>query len=83
VVVKDGRSHFTGTPTELAETARGRVWIDDTKDPRAVAGWRVGAGHYHHVGEPPQGAELIDPAIEDAYLLMLGPQASSGMGEVA
>ena len=54
------------------------------RDPRAVAGWRVGAGHYHHVGDPPAGAEVIDPTIEDAYLLLLGPQAGGeGMGEVA
>ncbi len=83
VVVTGGRSVFTGTPTELAQVAAGRVWVDDDKDPRAVAGWRVGAGHYHHIGDPPAGAELVDPTIEDAYLLLLGPQAGSGMGEVA
>ncbi|HQR25888.1 MAG TPA: ABC transporter ATP-binding protein [Nocardioides sp.] len=83
VVVKGGRSLFTGTPAELAEVATGRVWVDDARDPRAVAAWRVGAGHYHHVGDPPAGAELIAPSIEDAYLLLLGPQAGEGMGEVA
>jgi ABC-2 type transport system ATP-binding protein len=83
VVVKDGRSVFTGTPSELAAVAAGRVWVDDDRDPRAVAGWRVGTGHYHHIGEPPAGAELVDPSIEDAYLLLLGPQAREGMGEVA
>ena len=83
VVVKEGRSVFTGTPTELASLATGRVWVDDAKDPRAVAGWRVGAGHYHHIGDPPAGAELVDPTIEDAYLLLLGPQAAQGRGEAA
>jgi ABC-2 type transport system ATP-binding protein len=83
VVVKDGRSLFTGTPTELAAQATGRVWLDDVRDPRALAGWRVGAGHYHHIGDPPSGAELIDPTIEDAYLLLLGPSAGEGLGEVA
>jgi ABC-2 type transport system ATP-binding protein len=83
VVVTGGRSVFTGTPAELAEVAAGRVWVDDDKDPRAIAGWRVGAGHYHHIGDPPAGAELVEPTIEDAYLLLLGPQAGSGMGEVA
>jgi ABC-2 type transport system ATP-binding protein len=83
VVVKGGRSLFTGTPAELATVAAGRVWVDDDRDPRAVAGWRVGAGHYHHIGDPPAGAEVIDPTIEDAYLLLLGPQAGEGMGEVA
>jgi len=83
VVVTGGRSVFTGTPAELAQVAAGRVWVDDDKDPRAIAGWRVGAGHYHHVGDPPAGAELVDPSIEDAYLLLLGPQGGAGMGAVA
>ena len=75
VVVKEGRALFTGTPDELARVATGRVWVDDDRDPRAIAAWRVGAGHYHHVGDPPSGATLVDPRIEDAYLLMLGPDA--------
>jgi ABC-2 type transport system ATP-binding protein len=83
VVMRGGRSVFTGTPDELAQVADGRVWVDETKDPRAIAGWRVGAGHYHHIGDPPAGAQLIAPTIEDAYLLLLGPQAAEGMGEVA
>jgi ABC-2 type transport system ATP-binding protein len=82
VVVRGGRAMFRGTPAELAAVATGRVWIDEVKDPRALAGWRVGAGHYHHVGDPPDGAELIDPTVEDAYLLLLGP-AATGLGEVA
>jgi ABC-2 type transport system ATP-binding protein len=83
VVVREGRALFTGTPAELAQVAAGRVWVDDSRDPRAVAGWRVGAGHYHHIGDPPAGAEVIEPSIEDAYLLLLGPEAGEGMGEVA
>ncbi len=83
VVVRGGRSVFAGTPADLAQVADGRVWIDDAKDPRALAGWRVGAGHYHHIGDPPAGAEVIAPTIEDAYLLLLGPQAADGIGEVA
>lgn len=39
--------------------------------------WRLGSGRFHHVGEPPAGAELVDPALEDAYLLMLGASAAS------
>jgi ABC-2 type transport system ATP-binding protein len=83
VVVRDGRSVFAGTPGELAASATGRVWIDDAKDPRALAAWRVGAGHYHHVGDPPPGAELVEPTIEDAYLLLLDGRPARGTGDVA
>jgi ABC-2 type transport system ATP-binding protein len=83
VVVREGRSVFAGTPAELAASAAGRVWVDDAKDPRALAGWRVGAGHYHHVGTPPAGAELVEPTIEDAHLLLLDVRPREGIGEVA
>jgi ABC-2 type transport system ATP-binding protein len=43
----------------------------------------VGAGHYHHVGDPPTGAELVEPTIEDAYLLLLDGGAARATGEVA
>jgi ABC-2 type transport system ATP-binding protein len=82
VIVDRGRALVTGTPSELAALARGRVWVDSARDPRALAGWRLGEGRYHHIGDPPVGAELVEPTIEDAYLLMLGPQAA-GEREVA
>jgi ABC-2 type transport system ATP-binding protein len=82
VVVTGGRAVFAGTPGQLAATAAGRVWTDDARDPRALAGWRVGTGQYHHVGDPPAGAQLVEPTIEDAYLLTLGP-AAAGAGEAA
>jgi ABC-2 type transport system ATP-binding protein len=75
VVVNQGRSLFAGTVEELTGHADGRVWIDDRRDPRALAVWRRSGGTYHHVGDPPQGAELVAPRIEDAYLLLLGPDA--------
>ena len=80
VVVQKGRALFTGTPGELAAVATGRVWVDSTRDPRALAGWRLGAGAYHHVGDPPAGAEIVAPTIEDAYLLLLGPQGAGRSG---
>jgi ABC-2 type transport system ATP-binding protein len=83
VVVADGRVHFAGSVGELASVAAGRVWVDDDRDPRALAGWRLGSGRYHHVGDPPAGAELVDPTIEDAYLLLLGPRAAADSAEDA
>ncbi len=71
VVVDHGRVLFSGTPRELADTAAGRVWIDDERDPRARASWRVSSGQHRLIGEPPAGAQLIDPTIEDGYLMLL------------
>ncbi len=51
------------------------MWVASERDPRAYAAWRLSGGSYHHVGDPPAGAELVAPRIEDAYLLMLGPDA--------
>jgi ABC-2 type transport system ATP-binding protein len=75
VVVHRGRALFDGTVEELTAVAEGRVWLDDHRDPRAQAAWRLSGGVFHHVGDPPAGAELVAPAIEDAYLLLLGPDA--------
>lgn len=72
IVVDQGRALFVGTPDELADHARGRVWVDDHRDPRARASWRIGSGRHHLVGDPPAGAELIEPSIEDGYLLLVG-----------
>jgi len=75
VVVDKGRALFAGTVEELTAAAVGRVWVAPERDPQAYAAWRLSGGSYHHVGDPPPGASLVDPRIEDAYLLMLGPDA--------
>ena len=81
VVVNRGSALFAGSVEEMTSVAEGRVWVDDHRDARAYAAWRLADGSYHHVGDPPVGAELIAPRIEDAYLLMLGPDA--GLEDVA
>ncbi len=80
VVVNRGRALFTGGVDELVKLAEGRVWVDSDRDPRALAGWRLGAHRYHHIGDPPAGAELVEPGVEDAYLLLVGPQAATSDG---
>lgn len=81
VVVNRGRVLFTGGVDELARQATGRVWVDSGRDPRALAAWRLGADRYHHIGEPPAGAQLVEPSIEDAYLLLVGPQTEASDGK--
>jgi len=71
VVLLRGRVHFTGTPAELAATAARRVWAAGERDPGAYLSWRGSDNRWRHIGdEPPAGAELVTPTVEDGYLLL-------------
>ena len=71
VVLLQGQVHFTGTPADLAATAAGRVWAADERDDRAHLAWRGGDSRWRHVGDdPPAGADLVAPTVEDGYLLL-------------
>jgi ABC-2 type transport system ATP-binding protein len=69
-VMFGGRIHFTGTPAELAGLAAGRVWEDDRQDPQAIRSWLTATGTYRHLGDPPAGAQVVDPTLDDGYLLL-------------
>ncbi|CCK29158.1 gliding motility-associated ABC transporter ATP-binding subunit GldA [Streptomyces davaonensis JCM 4913] len=71
LVMAGGRIHFDGTPAELTAQAAGRVWSSAERAPHAKAGWRTGAGTFRNVGDPPPGADLLEPTLEDGYLLTL------------
>ncbi|MEU5395619.1 ABC transporter ATP-binding protein [Streptomyces tibetensis] len=71
VVMAAGRVRFEGTPAELTARAAGRVWSSTERDPGTKAGWRTGTGSFRNVGDPPAGAELLEPTLEDGYLLTL------------
>jgi len=76
VVLDQGRIRFDGAVRDLVATAAGRVWLADAPDPAARASWRTGTGKHRNVGETaPSGAELAEPTLEDAYLLLLGDRA--------
>jgi ABC-2 type transport system ATP-binding protein len=77
-VIHQGRARFAGTPTELTAQAEGRVWTDTRRSPAALAAWRTGDGVYRNVGDPPAGADLIPPTLEDAYLLLMGEPELEG-----
>jgi len=72
VVLDGGSTRFSGTPRELAEVARGRVWLADERAGAAQLSWRTGEGRHRHVGDAPAGAELAEPTLEDGYLMLLG-----------
>ncbi|OIK01104.1 ATP-binding cassette domain-containing protein [Streptomyces colonosanans] len=71
IVMAHGRVRFEGTPAELTARAAGRVWSSAERDPQARAGWRTGLGAFRNVGDPPKDAELLEPTLEDGYLLVL------------
>ena len=72
VVLHQGRSRFAGSPAELVERAAGRVWLDGERGAGAQVAWRNGDGLVRNVGDPPAGAKLTGPTLEDAYLLLVG-----------
>jgi ABC-2 type transport system ATP-binding protein len=76
VVLHGGRVRFDGPVQELTGSADGRVWMSQSRDPAARHAWRTGTGRWRNVGDPPEGAALIAPALEDAYLLMVGDSAA-------
>jgi ABC-2 type transport system ATP-binding protein len=72
VVLLGGQIRFTGSPSELADLATGRVWLAGERDPRAELAWVTGEGRVRHIGQPPSGAQLVEPTVEDGYLVLAG-----------
>ena len=77
VVMNGGQILLRGTPRDVAEVARGHVWLADGRDPRARLAWRTAEGRQRNIGDAPAGAELVEPTIEDGYLLLVGERAFS------
>jgi ABC-2 type transport system ATP-binding protein len=73
VVLDRGRVRFDGPVVDLVATATGHGWLADAPHPAARASWRTGTGRHRNVGDAaPPGADLAEPTLEDAYLLLLG-----------
>src|SRR3954451_18041077 len=78
VVLDRGRAVFAGAPRALAEVARHRVWLANQRSDTAKLSWLTGEGRHRHVGDkPPPHAELVEPTLEDGYLLLLAPASLS------
>lgn len=75
VVMSKGNVLLDGTPRDIAAVARGRVWLADARHPGARLSWRTGEGRYRNIGEAPPGAGLVEPTIEDGYLMLVGLKA--------
>jgi ABC-2 type transport system ATP-binding protein len=76
VVLDQGRVRFSGPPADLAGLATGRVWTSDAGAPGTLASWRTGTGAFRHVGDPPPGAPLLEPTIENGYLTLVDPRTA-------
>ncbi len=79
IVLDRGQVRYDGLVTDLVGQAAGRVWLADGPDPTADVSWRTGTGRYRNVGAGARhGVELVEPSLEDAYLLLRGAASSSG-----
>jgi ABC-2 type transport system ATP-binding protein len=75
VVLHRGATLVDGSPSDVANVARGRVWLAERRDPGAQLSWRTAEGRHRNIGTAPAGAELVEPTIEDGYLLLVGEAA--------
>ncbi len=75
VVLLEGEVRFAGSPSTLAAVATDRVWLAGERDPRAELAWITGEGRVRHIGDPPSGAHLVEPTVEDGYLVLAGRRA--------
>jgi len=72
VVMHEGLVRYDGPVRGLAEGARGRVWLAADRHPSARLSWRTGDGRHRNIGDAPTGVELVEPTVEDGYLLLVG-----------
>lgn len=75
VVINHGKTLFAGTPRELADVARGSVWLSSERASGARLSYRTGEGRYRNIGAAPSDADLVEPTVEDGYLMLLGDEA--------
>jgi len=75
IVLDGGRVRFDGSVPELLATATGRVHIGPTASDGAVQTWKTGTGLVRSVGgQPAPDSSVVDPSVEDAYLLLRAEQ---------
>ena len=73
-VLDGGELRFSGTPSQLADLARGHTWRAATTTGHERSWWRLPNGEYRCIGDPPPGAVLDEPTVEDGYLLLVEPR---------
>jgi ABC-2 type transport system ATP-binding protein len=73
-VLVDGQLRFRGTPDQLASLARGHTWRARATTGRERAWWQLPNGDLRCIGDPPPGAAIDEPTVEDGYLLLVQPR---------
>ncbi len=71
-VLDGGRLVFVGPPEQLAAVASGRTWVQASEPKDVRASWRQADGKHRCLGAPPPDAALVNPTLEDGYLLLVG-----------
>ncbi len=82
VVIDKGQLKYFGEPSSMIHLAENKVWqfnippeLFDTLDPKLVANHMQDGNtirvRYISVEKPYEGAELVEPSLEDAYLCLL------------
>lgn len=69
-VVAHGRVVYHGVTRDLVDRARGRIWESDEKEGQ-LSSWISGSGRWRNLGTPPPAAALLEPTVEDGYLVTL------------
>jgi ABC-2 type transport system ATP-binding protein len=83
IVLHEGQVRFEGSPGRLAGLAEGRVWTGAVRASGARLAWGSGEGTLRQVGDPPTGAALTSPTLEDGYLLLIDAADAAGKAGVA
>lgn len=70
LVMAQGSLRFVGSPQALATTAAGCAWIQSEAPREVRASWQLPDGSHRCLGNAPVGATLVEPTVEDGYLLV-------------
>jgi ABC-2 type transport system ATP-binding protein len=71
IVLNEGTVRLDDTPRAIAEVARGRVWDSAEQVDGVLASWSTGDGQHRNIGNPPPGADLLEPTLDDGYLVLM------------
>jgi len=90
-ILGKGKIVFKGSPEELIQRAKGRVWQYNTtelglaalqKQYKIISTRRVnGEVVLRFVAQDPGFGQAVQPALEDAYMAVMGKEQSNGTGQ--